>query len=165
MSLDYFMNCALREFTDNLAVMTFREVIRPPLWLIGFIYFLLLSLVIAIWAAFDNQTALLAWIAATIAIVAIAVTWRQEIIFDGSELRVGQAHIELRYIKDVIVADRDSMRILRTRDADPAAFLAIAFWIPIGVQVILDDKRDPTPYWLISSRKCEELKRTLCRSL
>jgi hypothetical protein len=143
--------------------MTFREVIRPPLWLLGFIYFLLLSLVIAIWAAFDNQTALLAWIAATIAIIAIAITWRREIVFDGKELRVGKAHIEIGYIKEVILADQVSMRNLRTRDADPAAYLAIAFWIPTGLQIILDDDRDPTPYWLISARKNEELKRTLCR--
>jgi hypothetical protein len=143
--------------------MTFREVIRPPLWLLGFIYFLLLSLVIAIWAAFDNQTALLAWIAVTIAIIAIAITWRREIVFDGKELRVGKAHIEIGYIKEVILADQVSMRNLRTRDADPAAYLAIAFWIPTGVQIILDDDRDPTPYWLISARKNEELKRTLCR--
>jgi hypothetical protein len=143
--------------------MTFREVIRPPLWLLGFIYFLLLSLVIAIWAAFDNQTALLAWIAATIAIIAIAITWRREIVFDGKELRVGKAHIEIGYIKEVKLADQVSMRNLRTRDANPAAYLAIAFWIPTGVQIILDDDRDPTPYWLISARKNEELKRTLCR--
>jgi len=143
--------------------MTFREVIRPPLWLLGFIYFLLLSLVIAIWAAFDNQTALLAWIAVTIAIIAIAITWRREIVFDGKELRVGKAHIEIGYIKEVKLADQVSMRNLRTRDADPAAYLAIAFWIPTGVQIILDDDRDPTPYWLISARKYEELKRTLCR--
>jgi hypothetical protein len=145
--------------------MTFREVIRPPLWLLGFIYFLLLSLVIAIWAAFDNKSALIAWIAATLAICAIAVTWRREIVCDGKELRVGNAHIEIQYIKDVVLADRDAMRNLRTRDADPAAYLALAFWISTGVQVILSDERDPTPYWLISSRKCEELKRTLCRSL
>lgn len=143
--------------------MTFREVIRPPMWLLGFIYFLMFSLVIAIWAAFDNMTALMSWIMSTLAIIFIAIKWRRVVTFDGRELRVNQAHIDLRYIKDVIAADKNQMRMLRTRDADPAAFLALTFWIPTGVQVILDDDRDPTPYWLISLRNYEELTRTLCK--
>ena len=143
--------------------MTFREVIRPPMWLLGFIYFLMFSLVIAIWAAFDNMTALMSWIISTLAIIFIAIKWRRVVTFDGRELRVNQAHIDLRYIKEVIAADKNQMRMLRTRDADPAAFLALTFWIPTGVQVILDDDRDPTPYWLISLRNYEELTRTLCK--
>lgn len=145
--------------------MTFREVIRPPMWLLGFIYFLMFSLVIAIWAAFDNKTAFISWIMSTFAIIFIAIKWRRVITFDGRELRVNQAHIDIRYIKDVIAADKNQMRTLRTRDADPAAFLALTFWIPTGVQVILNDDRDPTPYWLISLRNYEELTRTLCKLL
>jgi len=121
------------------------------------------SLVIAIWAAFDNMTALISWIMSSLAIIFIAIKWRRVVTFDGRELRVNQAHIDLRYIKDVIAADKNQMRALRTRDADPAAFLALTFWIPTGVQVILDDDRDPTPYWLISLRNYEELTRTLCK--
>ncbi len=133
------------------------------MWLLGFIYFLMFSLVIAIWAAFDNMTALISWIMSSLAIIFIAIKWRRVVTFDGRELRVNQAHIDLRYIKDVIAADKNQMRALRTRDADPAAFLALTFWIPTGVQVILDDDRDPTPYWLISLRNYEELTRTLCK--
>ena len=145
--------------------MTFREVIRPPMWLLGFIYFLMFSLVVAIWAAFDNKTAFISWIMSTLAIIFIAIKWRRVVTFDGRVLRVNQAHIDIRYIKDVIAADKNQMRTLRTRDADPAAFLALTFWIPTGVQVLLDDDRDPTPYWLISLRNYEELTRTLCKLL
>ena len=143
--------------------MTFREVIRPPMWLLGFIYFLMFSLVVAIWAAFDNKTAFISWIMSNLAIIFIAIKWRRVVTFDGRVLRVNQAHIDIRYIKDVIAADKNQMRTLRTRDADPAAFLALTFWIPTGVQVLLDDDRDPTPYWLISLRNYEELTRTLCK--
>lgn len=145
--------------------MTFREVIRPPMWLLGFIYFLMFSLVVAIWAAFDNKTAFISWIMSNLAIIFIAIKWRRVVTFDGRVLRVNQAHIDIRYIKDVIAADKNQMRTLRTRDADPAAFLALTFWIPTGVQVLLDDDRDPTPYWLISLRNYEELTRTLCKLL
>ena len=148
---------------DNLARMVFREVIRPPLWVLAFIYFLLLSLVIAIWAALDNRSALISWIAATLGIIAIAIRWRTEITVDDKELRIGGAHIELRYLKEVSALSAQEMRLMRTRDADPAAFLALAFWIPAGVKIVLNDDRDSVPYWLISVRKSEELTRTLYR--
>ena len=148
---------------DNLARMVFREVIRPPLWVLAFIYFLFLSLVIAIWAALDNRSALISWIAATLGIIAIAIRWRTEITVDDKELRVGDAHIELKYLKEVSALSAQEMRLMRTRDADPAAFLALAFWIPAGVKIVLNDDRDSVPYWLISVRKSEELTRTLYR--
>ncbi len=148
---------------DNLARMVFREVIRPPLWVLAFIYFLFLSLVIAIWAALDNRSALISWIAATLGIIAIAIRWRTEITVDDKELRIGGAHIELKYLKEVSALSAQEMRLMRTRDADPAAFLALAFWIPAGVKIVLNDDRDNVPYWLISVRKSEELTRTLYR--
>ena len=143
--------------------MVFREVIRPPLWVLAFIYFLFLSLVIAIWAALDNRSALISWIAATLAIIVSAIRWRTEITVDGKELRIGGAHIELRYLKEVSALSAQEMRLMRTRDADPAAFLALAFWIPAGVKIVINDDRDNVPYWLISIRKSEELTRTLYR--
>ena len=152
-----------RELQDNLARMVFREVIRPPLWVLGFIYFMFLSLVIAIWAALDNRSALISWIAATLGIIAIAIRWRTHITVDEKELRIGGAHIELRYLKEVSALSAQEMRLMRTRDADPAAFLALAFWIPAGVKIVLNDDRDSVPYWLISVRKSEELTRTLYR--
>ena len=36
----------------------YREVIRAPLWLIAFVYFLFLSLVLSIWAALGNTPSL-----------------------------------------------------------------------------------------------------------
>jgi hypothetical protein len=145
--------------------MVFREVIRPPLWVLAFIYFMFLSLVIAIWAALDNRSALISWIAATLGIIAIAIRWRTQITVDENELRIGQAHIELKYLKQVSALSRDEMRRMRTRDADPAAFLALAFWIPTGVKILIKDDRDSVPYWLISVRKSEELTNTLYKLL
>ena len=154
-----------RELQDNLARMVFREVIRPPLWVLAFIYFMFLSLVIAIWASLDNRSALISWIAATLGIIAIAIRWRTQITVDENELRVGRAHIELKYLKEASALSSEEMRRMRTRDADPAAFLALAFWIPTGVKITLNDDRDSVPYWLISVRKSEELTSTLCKLL
>ncbi len=143
--------------------MQFREGIRPPFWLLAFIYFMFLSLVIAVWAALGNLSALVSLIGLTIALFIIAIRSKSEVIVNENEFLAGGAHIELKYLGDIETLSRDQMRLLRTRDADPAAFLAIKFWVPTGVKITLKDQRDPTPYWLVSCRKMEELKRILCR--
>lgn len=129
----------------------------------AFIYFMFLSLVIAIWAAFDNQRALYAFIVATALTLWIALGARREISIDERELRVGRAHIEREFCGEVKVLSPQEMRHLRTRGADPAAFLALTFWVSTGVQIEVRDARDRTPYWLVSTRRGEEIKRTLYR--
>jgi hypothetical protein len=142
----------------------FKEVLRPPIWVLAFIYFLLLSLVIALWAAFDNTVAFTSFVAATIAIIYIAYAMRSTITFDGEELRIDSAHIESKYLGKVTILDSGAMRLLRTRDADPAAYLAIKFWAPTGIKIEVTDPRDPTPYWLITSKRGEEIAALLVNS-
>ena len=132
--------------------------------MLAFIYFLLLSLVIAIWAAFDNTVTLIAFVASTIAIFYIAFVMRSTITFDGKELRIDRAHIDIKYLGDAKILDSSAMRLLRTRDADPAAYLAIRFWIPTGLKIAVVDPRDPTPYWLITSKRGEEIAALLNKS-
>jgi hypothetical protein len=155
----------LDELQDNLDLMSFKEVIRPPLWLLSFIYFMFLSLVVAVWAAFNNRITFLTWLALTLLLIFIAFKSRTQISLDKNELRIGRAHIELQYIESVELLTPAEIRLLRTRDADPAAYLAITFWISTGVKITLKDSRDSTPYWLVSSRKAEELTRTLYKLL
>jgi hypothetical protein len=124
----------------------------------------LLSLVIALWAAFDNTVAFTSFVAATIAIIYIAYAMRSTITFDGEELRIDRAHIESKYLGKVTILDSGAMRLLRTRDADPAAYLAIKFWAPTGIKIEVTDPRDPTPYWLITSKRGEEIAALLVNS-
>lgn len=143
--------------------MQFREVIRPPLWLLTFIYFMFLSLAAAVWAALGNLNALMTAIVLTLLLLLIAIKLKSEVLVSGDELRIENAHIDLKFIADVEVLNPTQMKLIRTRDADPAAYLAIKFWVTTGVKITLNDKRDPTPYWLVSSKKAEELKNTLCK--
>jgi hypothetical protein len=145
--------------------MQFREVMRPPLWLLAFIYFMFLSLIVAVWAALGTGSAIFAGVILTILLLVIAVMGRSEILVDEEELRIQDAHINRRFIGNVKVLNAAEMKLIRTRDADPAAYLAIKFWVTTGVRITLNDQRDPTPYWLVSCKKAEELKNTLCKQL
>jgi hypothetical protein len=140
---------------------TYKEVIRPPFWLIAFMYFMLFSLVIAIWAALGN--------AATVNSLAISIVLGIAVIYyststievsDG-ELKIKKAHIPLRYLGASEIIDKKSFSVARTRGADPAAYLATTFWISEGIKVEVIDERDPTPYWLISTRRPAELIKAL----
>jgi hypothetical protein len=141
--------------------MRFREVIRTPFWLIAFIYFLFLSLVVAVWAAIGNQPALLTWVASTLILVLIVQKSALTIEVDDKELRAGPAHIDLKYIGQVTALESMEMGRLRTRDADPASYLIFRFWHSTGVKVELNDPRDQTPYWLITSKRNTELAKIL----
>ena len=144
--------------------MIFKEVLRPPIWVLAFIYFLLLSLVIAIWAAFGSLLTIYTFIIATVALIYIAFKMRSIISITTEELRIDNAHIDLKYLGEVTVLDASAMRLLRTRDANPAAYLAIKFWTPTGIKIELKDPRDPTPYWLITSKRGQEIAALLNNS-
>jgi hypothetical protein len=141
----------------------FREVLRPPIWVLAFIYFLFISVVISVWAALDNRATLVTLAISTIALIWISIAMTSEITFDGNLFKIDKANIEIKYLGKVTVLDKTAMRLLRTRDADPAAYLAIKFWEPKGLRIDLNDPRDKTPYWLITSKRGEEIAALLKR--
>ena len=143
--------------------MIFREVLRPPIWVLAFIYFLFLSIVLSVWAALDNRATLVTLALSTIALIWISISMTSEITFDGEVLRIDKANIDLKYLGKATVLDKNAMRLLRTRDADPAAYLAIKFWEPCGLRIDLNDSRDKTPYWLVTSKRGEEFAALLNR--
>lgn len=141
--------------------MRYREVIRMPLWLLALIYFFFLSFVLSVWAALGNSAALLTFLALSALLVLISIRTRLIIQVNESELMVGRAHIELKYIGEVTVLDTAAMKAIRSRDANPMAFLAFRFWSSTGVKVEITDGRDETPYWLITSNKANQLAKAL----
>ena len=116
---------------------------------------------IAIWAAFNNNAAINAFAISLALQATIIHKMTSTIEISDGELRIKRAHIPLRYLGEVEVISKKNFGIERTRGADPAAFFATTFWISQGLKVQVKDERDPTPYWLISSRRAEELARAL----
>lgn len=141
--------------------MRYREVIHAPLWLLSIIYFFLLSIVISVWAALGNSSAFVTLLLVTGLLILFYFRSSLAIEVDETELRVGRAHLEHRFIGEVHNLNNENIRRIRTRDADHRAHLAIRFWVNTGVQLFVSDERDSTPYWLISSNKGSELIKAL----
>lgn len=142
---------------SNLRYKGYREVVRAPLWLIAFVYFLFLSMVLSIWAALGNTAALLTFCTLTLWLIFLYFQTALIIKVDESFLYVGRAKIEHKFIGKVSALSPTELKLARTRDADPSAYLAIRFWASAAVKVELADPRDPTPYWLISSKNPKRL--------
>ncbi|MET1072474.1 MAG: DUF3093 domain-containing protein [Umezawaea sp.] len=80
-----------------------------------------------------------------------------KVAVSGGELRVGDAHVPLELLGDVEVFTAKTKRKAMGPHLDPAAFVAHRGWVGPMVKVALVDPDDPTPYWLFSARKAEEL--------
>lgn len=77
---------------------------------------------------------------------------------DGeTELHVGDARLPVRYIGDVEVIAQPDKRVALGPGLDPVAFVVHRGWIGPLIRVEVADERDPTPYWLFSTRKPERV--------
>ena len=93
----------------------------------------------------------------TICLIYSAKKTALEIVLVNDWFYAADAKIQLKYIKKVSALDKKQFIKLRGPDADPAAFNATRFWVNTGVKIELNDKKDPTPYWLVSSKKAKQL--------
>ena len=79
---------------------------------------------------------------------------------DGSGerwLHAGTAVLPASVVSKSLVVPESAHRNALGRQLDPAAFLVTHSWVRTMVLLVLDDPEDPTPYWLVSTRRPEEL--------
>jgi DUF3093 family protein len=140
----------------------YAERLRVPWWL---------------WLVALGLTALLAaevllgapgrriWIpyAVLLPVTALGLLWlgRLRIAVTDDELLVDDARLPARHVGGVTVLDPAQKRLLLGPAAQPHAFVVQRPWVPGALQVHLDDPTDPTPYWLVSSRRPEALAEAL----
>jgi hypothetical protein len=86
---------------------------------------------------------------------------RLRVAVEGGELRVDDARLPLRYVAGVTVLGVAEKRVLLGTAAHPYAFVVQRPWVKGAVQVHLSDPSDPTPYWVVSSRRPASLAAAL----
>ena len=77
--------------------------------------------------------------------------------------RAGRARIEIGHLGAATSLDAEATRRTAGRDADARAYLLLRPYLPRAVRVEITDPADPAPYWLVSSRRPEELAGALSR--
>lgn len=82
---------------------------------------------------------------------------------DG-ELRAGRARIDVAHLGAVTALDADATRMLAGVDADARAYLLLRPYLKRAVRVDIADPTDPAPYWLLSTRRPDQLAAAITRS-
>jgi hypothetical protein len=106
-----------------------------------------------------------AWVpfAVVLPLTVAGTAWlgRIRITVTGTEFQVDDARLPLAVIADVVALDADGKREVMGVAAHPLAFVVQRPWIRGAVQVVLDDPADPTPFWVVSTRRPVELATAL----
>lgn len=76
-------------------------------------------------------------------------------------LRAGDAHLETPHLGRVESLDPVAWRTALDRAGVERGFLLTRPWIDRGVRIEVVDPADPTPYWLLSTRRPDTLARVL----
>ena len=84
-------------------------------------------------------------------------------VTDG-ELHAGRARLPLEFVASAEAYEGTEATMQRGQRLDARAWLLIRGWVSPVAKVILDDPSDPTPYWLVSTRRPAELVAALTRS-
>ena len=134
-----------------------REVMRWPIWLTLLIICLDLAILLAIWASLGNQATLVTAIILTASTIYFYYATSLTLELTTEQLRAGRAHIDLKFVGKIEVLSKEDMSFHRGSGINPQAYLALRFWIKRGLKVEIEDPRDPTPFWLISSKNPERL--------
>jgi len=145
----------------NYGVALYREVLAPPVWLWLLFSFLFGSLSLAVWAAIGAIPTIIVSALELGLMILMARSFILRVTVTKGWFLVGKAAIERAHIHDFQVLDATATRQQRGPKADPAAYLAIRFWVPTSLMVKIRDPRDATPYWLISTKKGTELAKLL----
>ncbi|MGL5826873.1 MAG: DUF3093 domain-containing protein [Nocardioides sp.] len=139
----------------------YRERLRVPAswWVVGTL------LVSSLWVALI--VAVPGWLAWTVSGAALALlargltSYAAEIVVTSTDLRAGRAHIATAYLGAVVALNREQTRQLAGVDADARAYLLMRPYLSGSVRVEISDPRDPTPYWLLGTRRPNELAQAL----
>ena len=101
----------------------------------------------------------------TTALVAGGLLWYggSSIVVDEDSLRVGRYRLEAEYLGEVLAHTAGETRERLGRDADRRALLVMRGYIPTSVEVAIADPADPHPYWLVSTRRPDDLAQALVR--
>jgi hypothetical protein len=113
-----------------------REVMRWPIWLTLLIICLDLAILLAIWASLGNQATLVTAIILTASTIYFYYVTSLTLELTTERLKAGRL-------------------FHRGAGINPQAYLALRFWIKRGLKIEIADPRDPTPFWLISSKNPE----------
>lgn len=78
-----------------------------------------------------------------------------------NQLLAGNARVPVALLGEVELLDEKSLKRVIGTDADARAYLVVRGHLHRGVKVHLRDASDPTPYWVLTTRRPQELAQAI----
>lgn len=144
--------------TEKGAPAVYRERLRVPIrwWVLGVLF--VVSLWLAVIVAVPGATP---WVVGGLALALLAGLLlgygAPRVVVAGGELRAGRAHIGAEHLGEARALDREETSRAAGREADARAYLLLRPYLRRAVKVAITDPADPAPYWLISTRRPDDL--------
>jgi hypothetical protein len=140
----------------------YRERLGVPLrwWVQGTM--LVVSLWLACIVAVPEPVAWsVAAVAMTLLVAGLAFYGSARLEVADGWFRAGRARIAGEFLGAAEALDAEQTRRVAGREADARAFLVLRPYLKRAVRVEITDPADPTPYWLVSSRRPDALATAL----
>lgn len=141
----------------------FREKLTPAWWI-----WLIAAGFSAAWILVFQPVSLeVGVVVAVILFIALAILLiisTPEITVTPSRVRAGRASIEPRFLADAVALHGGDATKARGTEFNALSYLCLRGWVQPLVSVKVTDPQDPTPSWLISSRRPEELAEAINRA-
>ncbi len=122
--------------------------LAPLLGLFVYAIALPLDAVLGLWLA----------IAATLILTVCLYSLAPVIVATKGEFRVGRATIERKFLASIHEVLTEDIFAERGHKLDSRAFTSFQASVHSALKIEIADPADPTPYWLFSTRRPEELK-------
>jgi hypothetical protein len=141
--------------------MLFRERLTVPImwWVLASLF--ALSVLLAVGAYLGPVWGIGTALATVMVAAAIFISAAVVISIDAREIRIGRASIEHAYIASSRALAAEEARQRAGVGADARAHLVLRPYVRTAVEITLDDPEDPVPYWLVSTRRPQQLAEAL----
>jgi hypothetical protein len=135
---------------------SYRERLVPPWWML-LVLLLIVPAVLLVFLPVNAQVGTALAIGLYLAVVAILWLGAPVVEVRDGVLRAGRARIEVLHLATAEPKLGDAARAEMRSDWDPDAHHVISPWTRSLVRAAVVDPSDPTPAWLVSSRRPERL--------
>lgn len=134
----------------------FRERLWPALWWYPIIA-LIIPATLLVFAAIDLVAGIVTSIALVGGAVALLIGSAPTIRVADGTLYAGRARIPVSLVGDARIATGEEARAERGTRLDARAWLMLRGDVGPVVRIEITDPDDPAPYWLVSTRRPDEL--------
>ena len=135
---------------------TYNERLWPSGWLLVALTLLLPATFIVVFPL-NAELSIASAIVVYLAVTAFFTLTAPTIKVANGELTAGKARIPVALISNTQVLDSNELKRTIGPSADARAYLMIRGYVHRAVRVDLQDPADPTPYWVMTTRRPTEL--------